>query len=104
MADTTREERIQEIADILMDYDDGHFYSMASAVLDWVDKTVLRGWVKTADRRPKNKDADKDGQIATTYFYKGVLRAITLHWQVVLENPEEHAYWMSLPLLQEVDA
>lgn len=95
-----REERIQEIRNILMDYDDGEYSSMASAVLDWMDKTAP-GWIRTADRLPVGDEHDE-----ILGLYKGpdylLYDIVQIGWLRL--HPEMYPYWTHLPQKPEVDA
>jgi hypothetical protein len=62
---------------------------------------ALRGWVKTADRLPTEKDADGSGHIVTLWMYDGRLRASVTLWDIVSSCSDRYIYWMPLPPLPD---
>ena len=103
----TREERIQAIADILMDYDDTEYWSMASAVLDWID-TTAPAWIRTADRLPVESDGlticigeNENGELIEQVGWSFAKKQT----QKMRDDFSQkgYVYWMPLPPLPEVE-
>lgn len=103
----TREERIQKIIKIMLNHNYEAWNPIAEDINSWIEDNIMRGWVRTADRLPEEKDADSEGKvpILTVGVFTGSWVRISIHYKAV--TSKSAVYFLSfppLPALPEVDA
>ena len=61
------------------------------------------GWYLTAQKRPTEDDADKDGCVLSLNLNPGDQRVTNWFWNIVAVFPENFPIWMPTPKLPKKD-